>query len=93
MNQFEETKVFYLSSTYFQAVKNLQSLFVDLNLKINFEAPNRIIIHNWADNDSACINFKSKFDKIIESISVMKVNLPEKKLLRIKTMKKWKKQF
>ena len=93
MNQLQETKVIHLSSTYFQAIRNLQSLYSNVNLQIHFEPPNRILIHNWADDNPDCMNFKSKFDRTMESISVMKVNLPEKKIIRIKTMKKWKKQF
>lgn len=94
MNQFQETKVLHLSSTFFQAIKNFQpAFFNDPALQIEFDAPNRILIHDWADDNPSCINFKYKFDKILESISVMKLNLPEKKILRIKTMKKWKKQF
>lgn len=93
MNQFQETKVLHLSSTFFQAIKNFQPAFNDPALQIEFDAPNRILIHDWADDNPSCINFKYKFDKILESISVMKLNLPEKKILRIKTMKKWKKQF
>jgi len=76
MNQLEDTKVIHLSSTFFYAIKTLQSLYTDSSLHINFEAPNRILIHNWADDNPACINFKSKFDKTMESISVMKLNLP-----------------
>lgn len=93
MNQLEETKVIHLSSTYFNAIRSLQSLYNDARLQIDFEPPNRIIVHNWADDNPACVAFKSKFDRTMESISVMKLNLPEKKILRIKTMRKWKKQF
>lgn len=76
MNQLEDTKVIHLSSTFFHAMKTLQSHYTDSRLHINFEAPNRIVINNWDDKNPICSNFKSKFDKTMESISVMKLNLP-----------------
>lgn len=93
MNPEQNIHYFSFNKVIYMALKFLSHKFQQDSIQIEYMEDNKFRVHGWVDDNQACLKLQETLNKTLEKLNVMKLVQPEKKIERIKMMKKWRRKF
>jgi hypothetical protein len=84
---------FTFNKIFYTALRTLSHKYEQDSLQIEYMEDNKFRVHGWTDDDPSCIKLLENVNRTVEKLNVIKLTQPEKKIERMRVMKKWRKKF
>ena len=80
---------FTFNKIFYTALRTLSHKYEQDSLQIEYMEDNKFRVHGWTDDDPSCIKLLENVNRTVEKLNVIKLTQPEKKIERMRVMKKW----